>query len=303
MLPFNLQQLKSLKVLATERNFTKAANLLYISQPSLSKQIKILEKNLDTQLIDKTNSKIKLTENGKIFLWYSERILTLCEESCRVLIELKNGDRGKLIVGASQTIGTYLLPQILVLFSQNYPQIKLKVQVNSTRIIANAIMKKQIDIAIVGGKIPNELKNAIKITKFIEDELVLILPVDHPFSEKEQISKENLSYLNFISLNSNSTIQNFINESLKCYKIDIKQLRVAMELNSIEGIKTAVSLGLGAAFVSSATIQKERQLNTIKIIKIENIRITRQLSILNNIEAYKSKAFKLFLKQLKSLKN
>ena len=126
MLPFTLQQLRSLKAVATEKSFTKAAKVLYISQPSLSKQIQRLEKNLDISLINRETNKLSLTENGKVFLQYSERILALCEESCRALIDLKNGDRGNLTVGASQTIGTYLMPQVLALFAQNYPQIELK---------------------------------------------------------------------------------------------------------------------------------------------------------------------------------
>ena len=140
MLPFTLQQLRILKAVATEQNFSKAAELLYLSQPSLSKQIKSLEKNLDMILLNRENNKISLTENGKVFLQYSERILALCEESCRALIDLRNGERGNLTVGASQTIGTYLLPRILALFAKNYPQINLKVQVNSTRMIANNVI-------------------------------------------------------------------------------------------------------------------------------------------------------------------
>jgi DNA-binding transcriptional LysR family regulator len=105
-------------------------------------------------LINRENNKISLTENGKVFLQYSERILALCEESCRALIDLKNGERGNLTVGASQTIGTYLMPRVLALFAQNYPQIDLKVQVNSTRIIAKNIINREIDIAVVGGEIP-----------------------------------------------------------------------------------------------------------------------------------------------------
>ena len=150
MLPFTLQQLRILKAVATERNFSKAAAILYVSQPSLSKQIKILEKNLDTLLINRERNKISLTENGKLLLQYSERILALCEESCRALIDLKNGDRGNLTVGASQTIGTYLMPRILALFAQTYPQINLRVQVNSTRIIAKTVINREIDIAVVG---------------------------------------------------------------------------------------------------------------------------------------------------------
>ena len=302
MLPFTLQQLRILKAVATEKNFTKAAEILYISQPSLSKQIKTLEKNLDILLINRENNKISLTENGKVFLQYSERILALCEESCRALIDLKNGDRGSLTVGASQTIGTYLMPRVLALFAQNYPQIDLKVQVNSTRLIANHVLNREIDIAVVGGEIPNELRKNLTIKHFVEDELSLIISKSHPFAKKKRINKENLYYLNFITLNSNSTIRKFIDNILIQNGIETKQLKIIMQFNSIEGIKTAVSLGLGAAFVSSSAIEKEVELKTIEILKIENIRITRTLSIISNPESYKSKAFDLFYNELDTLK-
>jgi DNA-binding transcriptional LysR family regulator len=303
MLPFTLQQLRILKAVAKEKNFTKAAEVLYLSQPSLSKQIKRLEKNLDILLINRENNKISLTENGKVFLQYSERILALCEESCRALIDLKNGDRGHLTVGASQTIGTYLMPKVLALFAQNYPQIGLKVQVNSTRLIANNVVNREIDIAVVGGEIPNKLKKNLTIINFVKDELSLIISKSHPFAKKKKINKENLYYLNFITLNSNSTIRKFIDNILIQNGIETNQLKIIMQFNSIEGIKTAVGLGLGAAFVSSSAIEKEVELRTIEILKIENIRITRTLSIITNPASYKSKAFDLFFNELSTLKH
>ena len=302
MLPFTLQQLRILKAIATEKNFTKAAAILYISQPSLSKQIKILEKNLDTLLINRERNKISLTENGKVFLQYSERILALCEESCRALIDLRNGDRGNLTVGASQTIGTYLMPKILALFAQNYPQIDLKVQVNSTRTIAKNIIKRDIDIAVVGGEVADDLKKNLTIQPFVYDELSLIISKSHPFAKKKEINKEDLYCLDFITLNSNSTIKKFIDNILVQNQIETKQLKTILQLNSIEGIKTAVSLGLGAAFVSSSAIEKEIQLETIATIKIRNLKINRKLSIISNPACYKSKAFEFFLNELKRLK-
>ena len=303
MLPFTLQQLRILKAVAIEKNFTKAAAVLYISQPSLSKQIKILEKNLDTLLINRERNKLSLTENGQVLLQYAERILALCEESYRALIDLKNGERGNLTVGASQTIGTYLMPRILALFAQNYPQIDLKVQVNSTRMIAKNIINREIDLAIVGGEIPIKLKQNLIVEHFVEDEFSLIVSKSHPFATKKQILKEDLYHLNFITLNSNSTIRKFIDNILSQNQIEIKQLKIRMQLNSIEAIKTAVSLGLGAAFVSSSAIEKEIELKTIEILKIQNIRITRTLSIISNPECYKSKAFEFFYKELLQLKN
>jgi DNA-binding transcriptional LysR family regulator len=303
MLPFTLQQLRILKAVATEKNFTKAAAILYLSQPSLSKQIKTLEKNLDTLLINRERNKISLTESGRVLLQYSERILALCEESCRALIDLKNGDRGNLTVGASQTIGTYLMPRILALFAQNYPQIDLKVQVNSTRIIAKNVINREIDIAVVGGEISDDLKKNLTIQPFVYDELSLIISKCHPFAKKKKINKEDLYCLDFITLNSNSTIKKFIDNILIQNQIETKQLKTILQLNSIEGIKTAVSLGLGAAFVSSSAIEKEIKLKTIGIIKIENIKINRKLSIISNPECYKSKAFEFFYNELTRLKN
>lgn len=302
MLPFTLQQLRILKAVGKEKNLTKAAYLLHLSQPSVSKQIKILEKKLEISLINREKNKISLTENGKIFLQYSERILALCEESCRAIIDLKNSERGNLTVGASQTIGIYLLPRVLALFAKNYPQINLKVHVNSTRIIAKNVSHREIDFAVIGGEIPNDLKKNLIIETFVEDELSLIIAKSHPFAKKKKITKDDLYYLNFITLNANSTIRKFIDTILIQNKIETKQLKIVMELNSIEGIKTAVSLGLGAAFVSSSAIEKEIELDKIEILKIENIRITRTLFIITSPESHKSKAFHFFYNEILKLK-
>ena len=144
ILPFTLQQLRILKAVATEKSFTKAAELLYMSQPTLSKQIKLLENKTGVVLLNRNTTNVSLTEEGKVFLQYTERILALCEESCRALNDVKNGERGNLTVGASQTIGTYLMPRMLALFAKEYPQINLKVQVDSTRIITKNVLDQRI---------------------------------------------------------------------------------------------------------------------------------------------------------------
>lgn len=304
VLPFTLNQLRVLKAIASEKSFTKAAEILFISQPALSKQLKLLENQLGFLLIDRDNNIISLTEAGKLFLQYSDRILSLCEESCRALNDLKSGDRGNLTIGASQTIGTYLMPRILVLFAQRYPQINLKAHVDSTRVISRSVITRRIDIAVVGGYIPENFKRNLKVERFVEDELALIIPNLHPFAtEKKIINKDDLYHLNFITLNSNSTIQKFIDNILVKNNIEIKQFNIVMQLNSIEAIKTAVSLGLGAAFVSFSAIEKEIELKTVKIIKIKNVRIVRTLSIISNLNCYRSKAFEVFYDELYALKN
>ncbi len=186
VLPFTLQQLRIFKAIASEKSFSQAAEILFVSQPSLSKQIKTLENRLGILLLNRINNKISLTEAGLVFLQYSERILALCEESCRALNDLKDGERGNLKVGASQTIGAYLMPRVLTLFAQSYPQINLNIDVDSTRIIAKKVADQIIDIAVVGGDIPTSLKKNLEIEDFVEDELILIIPKSHPFARKKK---------------------------------------------------------------------------------------------------------------------
>lgn len=302
MLPFTLQQLRILKAIAAEKNFTKAAAVLYLSQPALSKQIRRLEKNLNTFLISRERNQISLTESGKVLLHYSNRILALSEESCRAVIDLRNCQRGNLMIGASQTIGIYLMPRILGLFTQNFPEVDLSLQVYSTGIIAKKIINREIDIAIVDGEIATDLKKNLTIQSFVFDELNLIISKSHPFGKKEKITKKDLYSLDFISLNSNSTTKKCIDNTLIQNEIETEQLRTIFQLDSIEAIKTAVGLGWGVAFVSSLAIEKEIKLQTIRILKIENLEVQRKLIIITNPNSPKSKAFKAFYNQLQRLK-
>ena len=303
MLPFTLQQLKILKVIAKEKSFTKAAKDLYVSQPAISKQIRVLEKNLDVILLERERNKISLTENGKILLQYSERILALCEESCRALVDLKNGSRGNLTIGASEVIGTYLIPQIITLFKQNHPQINLKIVINSTSFLTNSILKKKIDLAIIEEKISYNSERKFKIRKFVNEEINLIIPKSHPYIKKNKIKKEDLYYLNFITLNSDSYLGKLINIALIQNQIEIKQLKIIMQFSSIEAIKTAVRLGLGVAFIPSLIIEKEVKLDLVRILKIDDNCIFRTLSIISNPDYNKSKSLEYFYKELLFLKD
>ena len=194
------------------------------------------------------------------------------------------------------------MPRIITLFAQSYPQINLHIDIDSTKIIAKKVANQMIDIAIVGGNIPVSLKKNLEIEEFIQDELILIISKSHPFTKKK-INTSDLYHLDFITLKSNSTIYKVINDILIQNHIQTKQFNVIMELNSIEAIKTAVSLGLGAAFVSSSALEKELALETIETISIENIKITRALSIITSPYLERSKAFDFFYRELWLIKS
>jgi DNA-binding transcriptional LysR family regulator len=297
-IPFTLDQLRILKAISTEGSFKRAADSLYVSQPAVSLQVQNLEKQLNVPLFDRGGRRAQLTEAGYLLLSYGEKVISLCQETCRAIEDLQNLQGGTLIVGASQTTGTYLLPRMIGLFRQKYPDVSVQLQVHSTRRTSWAVANGQVDLAIIGGEVPTELQEILNVIPYADDELALILPVFHNLAQEEAIHKEDLYKLKFITLDSQSTIRKVIDKVLTRYAIDPKRLKIEMELNSIEAIKNAVQSGLGAAFVSTTAIEKELQMGVLHRAKINEVTIGRTLSVIVNPHRYCSKAAEAFSKEI-----
>jgi DNA-binding transcriptional LysR family regulator len=297
-IPFTLDQLRILKAIAAEGSFKRAADTLYVSQPAVSLQVQNLEKQLNVPLFDRGGRKAQLTEAGHLLLSYGEKILTLCQETCRAIEDLQNLQGGTLIVGASQTTGTYLLPRMIGLFRAKYPDVSVQLQVHSTRRTSWGVANGQVDLAIIGGEVPAELQEILKIIPYAEDELALILASSHPLAQMEMIQKDDLYRLKFITLDSQSTIRKVIDKVLIRCEIETKRLKVEMELNSIEAIKNAVQSGLGAAFVSVTAIEKELQMGVLTIVPIKDVVVRRILSVVLNPNRYRSKAAEAFASEI-----
>jgi DNA-binding transcriptional LysR family regulator len=297
-LPFTLDQLRILKAIAAEGSFKRAADSLYVSQPAVSLQVQNLERQLDVPLFDRGGRRAQLTEAGHLLLSYGDRILALCQETCRAIEDLQNLQGGTLIIGASQTTGTYLMPKLIGLFRHQYPDVAVQLHVHSTRRTCWSIVNGQVDLAIIGGEVPLELQASLDIEPYAEDELALVLPVFHPLAQKETVQREDLYRLNFITLDAQSTIRKVIDQILVRSNIDPRLLKIEMELNSIEAIKNAVQSGLGAAFISVSAIEKELKLGVLKRVMVENVVVKRTLSLILNPNRYRSKASEIFIAEI-----
>ncbi|MEB3232674.1 MAG: LysR family transcriptional regulator [Leptolyngbyaceae bacterium] len=297
-LPFTLDQLRILRAISAEGSFKRAADSLYVSQPAVSLQVQNLERQLDVPLFDRGGRRAQLTEAGHLLLEYGDRILSLCQETCRAIEDLQNLQGGTLIVGASQTTGTYLLPRMIGRFRQQYPDVAVQLHVHSTRRTAWSVANGQIDLAIIGGEIPPELQDSLEIMPYAEDELALILPVFHPLARVMTVQKDDLYKLQFIALDSQSTIRKVIDQVLTRSGIETRRLKIEMELNSIEAIKNAVQSGLGASFVSISAIEKELQMGVLHRAKIDGVVVNRTLAVVINPNRYRSKAAEAFMQEV-----
>ncbi len=297
-IPFTLDQLRILKAIAAEGSFKRAADSLYVSQPAVSLQVQHLERQLDVPLFDRGGRRAQMTEAGQLLLSYGDRILSLCQETCRAIDDLQSLNGGTLIIGASQTTGTYLMPQMIGLFRKKYPEVSVQLHVHSTRRTAWSVANGQVDLAIIGGEIPADLVDSLEITPYAEDELALILPTSHELAQVGTLPIEELYKLQFITLDSQSTIRKAIDRVLLDSGVDPRQLTIAMELNSIEAIKNAVQAGLGAAFLSITAIEKELQMGALQQVRVDGVVIKRMLLQIRNPNRYRSKATEAFCNEV-----
>ena len=297
-LPFTLDQLRILKAIAAQGSFKKAADILYVTQPAVSLQIQNLEKQLEITIFDRGGRKALLTEAGRLLLEYCERILNQCDEACKAIEDLNSLKGGTLVIGASQTTGTYLMPRMIGLFRQKYPDVSVQLQVHSTRRTGWSVANGQIDLAIIGGQLPGDLENLLQVIPYATDELALVLPSKHPLSNKKELLKEDLYKLNFVTLDSQSTTRKVVDKLLEDSGLEIQRLKIEMELNSLEAIKNAVQAGLGASFLPVVSIERELLAGTIHKAFIADLEVKRELKLITNPSRYTSRASDVFKKNI-----
>ena len=269
-----------------------------MTQPAVSLQIQNLEKQLEICLFDRGGRKAQLTEAGEILISYCDSILNQCQEACRAIDDLQSLKGGSLVIGASQTTGTYLMPRMIGLFRQKYPDVTVQLQVHSTRRTGWSVANGQIDLAIIGGELPSELNELLDVIPYATDELALVLPINHPLAKLTELTKEDLYRINFVSLDAQSTTRKVLDQLLANSGLDVQRLRIEMELNSLEAIKNAVQSGLGAALLPVVSIEREIAARTLHKPIVIDLEVHRELKLIRHPARYRSRAAEAFLENI-----
>lgn len=241
-------------------SFTKAAEILHMTQPAVTFQIKQLEEQFNTRLFDRTHNRISLTEAGNIVFEYSDRILNLYGEMQNRIGEMTGDVRGTLLLGASTTIAEYMLPRVLGDFKERYPEVQVRMHVANTDRIVSMVEDNTIDLGVVEAAISNK---SLAVRKCCMDQMVAIFPPNHALAQKSSVSATDLLQYSFVSREEGSGTREVTNEYLVIAGLDPNDLNLTMELGSPESVKGAVEGGLGISVVSEATIRKEIALGSL----------------------------------------
>ncbi|MBT9613168.1 MAG: LysR family transcriptional regulator [Burkholderiales bacterium] len=285
------RRLQVFYTVAKQLSFTKAAELLYMTQPAVTFQVKQLEEHFNTRLFERSHSKITLTPAGEVAMEYAERILNLSNEMDTRLGELTGQISGILLVGASTTIAEYMLPRLLGDFKAQYPHVHARLMVANSESIEAKIADHTLDVGLI--EAPSHHPQLMSHV-CCEDELVAICSPKHPVAQYPSITPVQLAELPYVSRESGSGTREVMDDYFRKNGVQPEDLHIVMELGSREAIKGAVEAGLGIAIVSRATIQKEIKLGDLIAIPL-NPRLNRPLSMVNAKEKFRSRLLQTFL--------
>ena len=281
-------QLKTFHMVALRKSFTRAAEELHMSQPAVSAQIQSLEKHYGIKLFARLGKKIALTEAGEILLSYAERILNLTDEAKQAIDELKGLKRGRLKIGASFLVGVYIMPQILGRFKTRYPDIEVSLQMRQAQEIVKMVLSNAIDLGVVGAPVEDP---RLVVKPFLSDELLAIVPADHPWAEREAVRPQELERQPFILSEQGSATRQIVEEQLGQVRV---KPEVAMELGNIEAVKKAVEAGLGISIMSRSAAWGEVEAGRLRFLRVLEVNLRRDVNLVYHKDKHFSSALGAF---------
>jgi len=269
-------RLKVFRTVAEQLSFRQAAEVLHLTQPAVTQQIKTLESEVGFPLFDRSGDTIQLSTAGKALLPYAHKMASLAAEAERELSLLRGEEQGELKIGASTTIAQYLLPKLIGEFSRLNPGIRFSVVGANTAQIVSRLLDRSIALGLVEGP---SLRRDLKVERFLADEIAVVVPANHEWIG-HSISPEQLATAKLIMREQGSGTRRVVEAALRQVGVHITEQNLAMELDSTEAIKSAVEAGLGIGFVARRALHKEFKLGTLVELTVKRLAIERQFTIL-----------------------
>jgi DNA-binding transcriptional LysR family regulator len=276
-LQIDFRHLETFCRVAELKSFSKAADDLFLTQPTVSGHILSLEQSLSLRLFDRTSREVRLTKAGEIFLEYALKILSSRKDLLNALSEFSLGIKGELSLGASTIPGEYLLPKLMGDFKKEHPHFVISLKIADTKEIVQYVLQDNVEFGIIGAKMNHP---SLHYEKYEVDEIIVVAPPDHPLIRKRRVTVEELLKEPWIIREDGSGTQMAVEKALRKKGKSLKQFNVVMEMGSTSSVKGGVKAKLGLAFLSHRATEEELDQGFLFRIDVEGIEpIVRQIYI------------------------
>lgn len=289
-----MNQLEVLAVVAEEKSFSRAAEVLHRTQPAISQAVQRLEQEIGEKLFDRSSKNGTLTLAGEVLLDYAKQMLNLRQTARNAIKEMRDLHHGKVTISANEHTVFYLLP-VIQEFRRLYPLVKIEVQRGVASRIPKEVLAREVELGVISFK-PND--KSVNSTPVLVDELTLIVSPQHPLANRKSVSVKELGVETFVAHNAPSPYRQKVIETFDKHQT---KLHIAIELPSLEAIKRLVEKGVGVALVPKLTAQNEITNGQLHAVSVREMKLERKLNIIYRRNSVLSHAAKSFLKLAKEM--
>jgi LysR family transcriptional regulator, transcriptional activator of the cysJI operon len=258
----DIKDLKLIHLIGERKNLTRVAELIFISQPAVSHRVKYIEESLKKKVVKKIGKQIYLTEVGMVLADLYLRVKSDYKETQNLLQDMEKELKGELLIGTSDTIGIHFLPKYIKEFTDTYPKVSIRLTSKPSRIVSDEMITGKIDLGIA---LSSSFDTRFQMTKLMNRKDCIIVSADSAFSNLNDAYLKEFKKLPFITLDKLSQSRYFLVEWFEKLNINI---RISMELGSIEMVKKYVELGFGFSIVPEFSIGTEVQEGRLHKINI-----------------------------------
>lgn len=255
------------------KSFSKAAKLLYMTQPAISNHIHAMENYYGAKLFNRHNHGVTLTEAGEVVYTYAQKILNEHDAMEKEIDRVLNVKNQNLVVGASSNVGNYALPCSIWTFKEKYPEVNIRLEVSNSHNIIQQVLNNNVHLGVIEGPVDHE---DLQVIQVFSDQLILITPPTQKWLEKDSITLKELRRESLIMREKGSGSRQLWENMLADLGMDLGDFKIAAEMGSIDAIKSAVESGLGVSIASRISVQKEIRRGSLRAVNIEGIPSTVQ---------------------------
>lgn len=285
--------LKTFVTLVEVKNFTKTAEVLLMSQPSVSLHIKNLEKEFQTKLFERSPKNLKVTPTAEILYDCAVQMLSLYEQTKQNILEHHHAIKGDLKIGASFTIGEYIIPPLLLELQKNHPALSLQVVIGNTEEIVQSVRLYQVDIGLIEGQTNDK---ELSVHPFLQDELFIVSSSKHPLALKKAVTINDLQNQSWLTREVGSGTREYLNHVIRANGLKVASF---LTISSNQGIKETMMNGMGISLLSKSVIERDVKRQELSIIHVPNLSFSRTLSYVYSPIMKEKQNVKTFLQSLK----
>jgi len=273
-----IQQMEAVIALVEERNFSRAAKRMLLTQPALTKNIKNVEEALGVLIVKRSNAGISLTPEGKILYESAQRMVRFRDEMTAKIVKMHENAGGDIYIGASTIPANYILPRALSAFGQAHPDIRSYVKTADSEEAMNMVLDNEVEIGFIGKRPLNKKLAAEPLWK---DRLVLVVSGAHPWRKRKPVTLRELSNEPFVIREKGSATRDLFESRLKeAGSMSVAQLNIRGQLGSSEAIKEAVIAGLGVSVISIHAVERELRQDLLFEVPIQGFQMERNFYLI-----------------------